>query len=98
MDCSCQAPLSMGILQRRILGWVAISFSFVNHMYYKTVGKIFLLLRVQPHRVTAKETKIIFRGGEFYFALMDALASGGGPGRNTNGEREIRACLPGNQE
>ena len=98
MDCSCQAPLSMGILQRRILGWVAISFSFVNHMYYKTVGKIFLLLRVQSHRVTAKETKIIFQGGDFYFALMDALASGRGPGRNTNGEREIRACLPGNQE
>ena len=86
-----QAPLSMGILQRRIPGWVAISFSSVNHMYYKTVGRIFLLLRVQSHRVTANERKTIFRGGDFYFALMDALASGKGPGRNTNGER---ASLP----
>lgn len=43
---------------------------------------------VQSHRVTANETKTIFRGGDFYFALMDALASGKGPDRNTNGERE----------
>ena len=76
----------MGSLQRRIPGWVGISFSFVNHMYYKTVGRIFLLIRVQSHRVTANETKTIFRGGDFYFALMDALASGKGPDRNTNGE------------
>ena len=27
MDCNCQAPLSMGILQARILEWAAIPFS-----------------------------------------------------------------------
>ena len=27
MDCTCQAPLSMGILQARTLEWVAVTFS-----------------------------------------------------------------------
>ena len=27
MDCTCQAPLSMGILQARTLEWVAVPFS-----------------------------------------------------------------------
>ena len=30
-----QAPLSMGILQARILEWVAMPFSRVNQVYFK---------------------------------------------------------------